>query len=159
MANHFSFGLADLNKELEGEFAPGEELNEDDFEEIKADLPKKPSFPTRIFICALVKDLIDIASFGLLGTFFNIIFWIIMTKYLWGKVGFVKKWLYRRYVFTRTLEFIPWINEWPQNTIFVLRGYAKEKKQVDQVLTAIEKLIIRSTAGKGFKGKMLERFL
>jgi hypothetical protein len=159
MPNQYPFELSDLNKELEGEFDPGEELDDEDFEEIKAELPKRSSFPVRVFICALIKDLLDIASLGLLGTFFNIILWIIITKYLWGKIGFIKKWMYRRYIFTRILEFIPWINMIPQNTIFVLRGYAKEKKQIDKVLTAIEKLIIRSQTGGGFKAETLERFV
>jgi hypothetical protein len=144
MANNFSFQLADLNRELEGEFPPGQELDESDFEQIKLGDLRRPSFPATTFLCAAIKDSIDIASLGWLGTLTNGAMWIIIKKYLWGKTNFIKRRLYRRYIFTVILEFVPWINTFPQNTFFVLRSYATEKKEIDRVLTAVEKLILRS---------------
>jgi hypothetical protein len=82
-----------------------------------------------------------------------------MAGYLSRKVSFVKRWLYRRYIFTLILESVFFVNAIPQWTIFVLRSYVKEKKQIDQVLTAVEKLIIRSATGGGTGSKILERFV
>lgn len=146
MAEQYPFGLSELNKELgwEGE----EALAENDIEEIKANLPQRPSFPIFTFFCALLKDFIDIASLGILGIFTNIIIWIVISVYLWGKVGFVKKLLYRRIIFVIILEFIPFINMIPQWSVFVLRGYFGERKKVNQVLEAIESLIKAISGGK-----------
>ena len=146
MPNQYPFGLSDLNKELEEEFEPGEELEEEDFEEIKTEIPKRPSFPTITLIFAILKDFGDLVTLGILGTITNIIAWIVIRLYLFKKVGFIKRALYRQYIFALILEFIPFINMIPQWTIFVLRAYAKEHKKIDQILTAIEKLIIRHSS-------------
>ena len=143
MPNQYLFGLSDLNKELEEEFEPGEELEEEDFEEIKTGTLKQSSFPIITLIFAILKDFIDLVTLGILGLITNIIAWIVISFYLSGKVGFIKRWLYRRYIFALILELIPFINMIPQWTIFVLRAHATEHKKIDQILTAIEKLIIR----------------
>jgi len=143
MSKEYPFNLSELNKELKDEFKMSEELEEEDFEELKVNLPKKPSFPVMTFCFALLKDFIDIVSLGIIGTIVNILAWIVISFYLFRKVSFIKRYLYRKFIFTLILEFIPFINMIPQWTIFVLRAYAKEKKNIDQILTAIEKLLIR----------------
>ena len=148
MQEEYSFELSDLNKELEGNFEIGEELEGEDFEELKVSPPKRPSFPIFIFICAVAKDILDIISLGLLGTFTNIIVWIIIRLWLFRKVNFIQRMLYRRYVFAWIIEFIPFFNWIPQWSIFVLRAHATEYKKIDQILTAIEGLIIRFQKGK-----------
>lgn len=163
MPNQYPFSLSDLNNELEGEFEPGEELGEGDFEELKANPPKRPSFPVLTFCFALFIDFAFIislfVSLGILGSIINIIAWIVIRLYLFRKVGFIKRWLYRRFIFTLIVKFIPIINGVPQWTIFVLRARAMEHKKIDKILTAIEKLIIRSATGGGLKSKALERFI
>ncbi len=148
MPVQYSFDVSDLNKELEDTFEPGEELEEEDFEELKVNPPKTPSFPFFVFTIALIKDFVDLPTLGILGIFTNIFAWIVIRIYIFRKVNFVKRWMYRRYIFTFILEFIPFINMIPQNTIFVLRAYAKEKKQINAVLEKLENLIIRFQKGE-----------
>lgn len=143
MANQYPFELSDLNKELEDEFEPGEELEEEDFEEIKTETPNRPSFPIITLTFAISKDFIDLVSLGLLGTFTNIIAWLVIRFYLLGKMGFMKRYLYKKYIFTLILEYLPFVNMIPQWTIFVLRAHATEYKKINQILTAIEKLILK----------------
>jgi hypothetical protein len=156
MPEDYPFSVEELNQELADELGPGEELQIEDFEEIKIEgLPERPSFPIMVFILAVLKDFTDLLSFGLLGVLTNIIAWIAIRMYLFRKVGFIKRWLYKRYVFTLILEFIPFISMIPQWTIFVLRGYAKEKKRVDEVLTAVERLLLKEAGAP----EIFERFV
>ncbi len=144
----FNFTLQQLNKELKLALGEDVELKEEDFSELKFKLPEKPSFPYLIFFLALAKDFVDLVSLGFLGTFTNIIAFIFIRLYLIRKVGFIKRFLYRRYIFALILETVPWVNIIPQWSIFVLRAYAKESKVIDELLTSIEKLTIRYSAGK-----------
>lgn len=145
----YPFELSDLNKELEDEWGPGEELDEDDFDELKTEgVSKKPSFPVLTFGFALIKDFVDIVSLGTLGIFLNIIAWIVIRMYLFKKMGFMKRYLYKKYIFTLILEYIPFISMIPQWTIFVLRAHAAEHKKIDQILTSIENLIIKFQKGE-----------
>lgn len=146
MSEQHSFGANELNNELgwEGD----EALTEDDIEELKINPPKRPPFPILVLLFALVKDFSDIISLGLLGIFTNIIGWFVIRIYLFGKVGFIKKILYRRFIFTFILEFFPFINMIPQWSVFVVRGYFSEIKKIDQVLETIESLIKAISEGK-----------
>lgn len=141
MSNNYSFSLGELNKKLEDEFGFEEGLEEEDLEEMQAGELKQSSFPTIPLAFAVLKDFVDLVSLGAIGTLINVLAWIVIRLYLFRKVGFIKKWLYRRYIFTLILEFIPFINCIPQWTIFVLRAYATEKKRINQIFTAIEELI------------------
>lgn len=147
MAQVFNFNVNDLNRELEYEMEPGQELEEEDFEEIKASVPQKTTFPTGVFLVAVAKDFIDIFSviftFGLLGTIVNIFAWIILRLWLMGKVGFIKRRLYRKFIGRLVWEFVPLLNIVPWWTIFVLRAYAIENEEVDKILSAIERLMTK----------------
>ena len=145
MAERYPFKLSDLNRALEedGFIEPGEELEEEDFEELQVKTPKRPSFPVVILTLAVMKDLTDILSAGFLGSFTNIIAIIAIRIWLLGKMGFIKRYLYKRYLFAFILEFVPFVNAVPQWTIFVLRGHAKEYKRINQILTKVEELLIR----------------
>jgi len=142
------FTLEDLNRELENVTPVGEELQQEDFEEIIAKPPKRSSFPYFILTIAVLKDFFDLISLGFFGIILNIFAFIALRIWLLGKVGFMKRYLYRRYIFTLILEFIPFINMIPQWTIFVLRGHAKENKKIDEILTVMEKRLIDFQKGR-----------
>jgi hypothetical protein len=129
-----------MEKEEALENLEAEGIFEEDIEEVKINPPERPEFPFLIFMLALFKDIADWVTLGIGGTIINIIAVPIMFFYLSGKVGFVKKRLYKKYVFTMILEFIPFINFIPQNTIFVVRGYLSEIEQVEKILGFLENL-------------------
>ncbi len=58
-------------------------------------------------------------------------------------MDFVKRLLYRRFIFRIILEFIPIINMIPMWTFFVVRGRFKEKDSVNKILEAAESLLLR----------------
>jgi len=151
---NYNFGVEELNNEL-GDELEGEEFTNEDFEELKVEgLPKKSSFPVMVLTLAVLKDFFDLVSLGLLGILTNIIVWIAIRIYLLKKVGFIKRWLYKKYIFTIILEFIPFVSMIPQWTFFVLRAYAKENKHVDAVLEAVERLLLREAGAP----KIAQRF-
>ncbi len=127
-----------MDYEQEVENLESEGITKEDIEGAKINIPEKPEFPFLIFMLAVTKDIVDWVGLGVAGTIVNIIVAPIMFLYLRGKVGYVQKWIYRKYVFTMILEFIPFINLIPQNAIFVIRAHLKENEQVDKVLTFIE---------------------
>lgn len=129
-----------MNDDNELENLEADGIVQEDIEEAKINPPKKPDFPFLIFLLAVCKDIADWLTLGIGGTIINIIVAPIMFFYLSGKVGFVKKRLYKKYVFTMILEFIPGINFIPQNTIFIVRGYMSEIEQVDKILSYLENL-------------------
>lgn len=129
-----------MNDDIELENLEADGIVQKDIEEAKINPPKKPDFPFLIFMLAVFKDIADWVTLGIGGTIINIIAAPIMFFYLSGKVGFVKKRLYKKYIFTMILEFIPGINFIPQNTIFIVRGYLSEIEQVDKILNYLENL-------------------
>lgn len=148
MPKEYPFKLSDLNQALEDELGMGEELLEEEFDELQVNPPKRSSFPKFIFICAVVKDIIDIVGLGILGTIINPLMWIIIRLWLFRKVSFVQRMLYKRFIFALIIEFVPGANWIPQWSIFVLRGHAAENKKVDEILRTIEGLLIRFEKGK-----------
>lgn len=118
-----------------------EGIDTEHIEAAKIDKPEKPDFPFIIFALALAKDIGDWLSLGVGGTILNIIVVPIMFIYLRGKMGYVKKWVYRRYIFTMIIEFIPFINWIPQNAIFVVRAHLKEHEQIDKLLSFVESFL------------------
>jgi len=118
------------------------ELNEQEFEEIKAQMPQPPPFPLKILMVALVKDFVDLFSFGFLGILANILAIIILWLWVRKRMSFVKRLIYRRLIFRMILEFIPIINMIPMWTVFVLRGHAKENETINKILEASESLLI-----------------
>jgi len=137
-----SYNLDDLNKELENDLE-GNEIEQEEIEEIKSDAFRKPHFPLMIFILALFKDLIDIVSLGIIGAIINIVVSIIIRIYLFGKVSFVKRMIYKKFLTSQIVEYIPIVNMIPLWTIFVIRAYLTEKKAINRVLTALEKALAK----------------
>ena len=136
--------LSELNKEL----GVGEELTEEDLIELE-NVPKKETpFPIFTLIFAILKDLIDFLTFGFIGTITNIVAWIVIRLYLFKKINFIKRFLYKRFILTYILEYVPFINIFPFWTFFVLRAYATEKGKINQVLNTIEKIIMKISTSK-----------
>lgn len=144
MPEQYPFGFSEFNNELRNGDNGDDELTEQDFDEIKTNPPKIPSFPTFVFIVALIKDLLDIASFGFLGPATNFFCWMAIKTWLDSKAEFIKKKQYKKYFFTFVLEWFPWISALPQNTIFVLRAHAAEKKQVNKITSTLLSLTLKS---------------
>lgn len=115
--------------------------------------PQKPEFPFLMVFVAVLKDILDIPlELTLVGIIFTTIFSLIigLVLFIWcfGKIsgGWWKKkiigWLWKRYIFTIILEFIPFIKIIPVTTIFVFMVHYKELKLVklaNQVLEELKK--------------------
>lgn len=113
-------------------------INKEDIEIAKNSQPESPNFPVMVFCLALVKDITDMASLGTIGIIVNIIVAPVFFFYLWGKLGFVKKRLWRWLILTVVAEFVPGISFIPMSTVFVLRAHATERKQIEKMLNFIE---------------------
>ena len=133
-----------MNDDNELENLEADGIVQEDIEEAKINPPKKPDFPFLIFMLVAFTDIGGfvggILTLGFAGTILNFITAPILFFYLSGKVGFVKKRLYRKYIFATVVKIVPGINFIPQNTIFVVRGYMSEIEQVDKILSYLENL-------------------
>lgn len=121
-----------------------EGLEPEDIEAAKIARPKKSEFPYITVLLAVFKDISDIPgellTFGLWGTITNIVAATVIFIYLYGRVGFIKKRLYRKYIFAMVIEFIPFINWIPQSTFFVIRAHATENETLDKLFGYLEGL-------------------
>ncbi len=145
MAEDYPFGLEELNKEMGDELEPGEELSDEDFEEIKIEgLPSgRPSFPLITFTSSALIDVFNIFTLGFLGIITGVIAIIIIRIYLIGKYGFIKRWVWKRAMMRLGVKSIPVLGPFLLSwSFFVLRAHSKNYKRIDQILTAAEKLII-----------------
>lgn len=144
MENEYSFQLEDLNRELEDEVEEGDELDEEDFEEIKRKIPEEPSFPIATFILALLIDIFKLFTFGFLGIVTALAGHILIRIYLLGKMGFMKRLLYRMFIVTaaKNLIFVlgAFLGSW---SWLILRAHGMQKKRTAKIITAIEKLILK----------------
>ena len=141
--------LVKLNEALkkDGWDETEEELTEEDREEISARAPKRPSFPVFIFSLAIFKDLGDLVSLGFLGLITNIFAAIAIRLWLMGKMGFIKRKLYKRMIIPFVLGFIPFANYIvPEWTVFVVRAHLQEYKKIDSILNAMESALQTLTA-------------
>lgn len=113
---------------------------------------EESSFPLIIVIIALLKDVAIDAPLtfsligGILSPIFSLVFTVILFFWVLGKLsgGWWKKklirWLWLRYIVAIIIEFIPWINIVPTNTIFILMAHYREKKMVKLFNLALEEL-------------------
>ena len=144
----------ELKKELNEALGPDGDFSDDETIEIHGKGLQSPSFPAGVFLCALIKDLLDIfgylftfATLGFLGIIIipilwslNIIIWLMLSTWLSGKVGSVKRTLYRRFIYSIIFEFIAGFIPWW--TIFVLIAHGKEKETTAKILAVFEKLAL-----------------
>ena len=146
MADEFSFSAEDLNQELEDELNSGEEFSAEDVEELKIEgVPKhRPSFPLVTFASAVLIDTVNIFTGGFVGIITGIIAFILVRIYLIGKYGSIKRWIWRRALIRLGVKSIPVLGalllSW---SWFVWRAHAKNYKRIDQVLRAVEQLLLK----------------
>lgn len=111
---------------------------------------EKPRFPLLIVLAAASKDTLDILEFTIIGAILTVPLSLLLglVLFIWclGKIsgGWWKKalikWLWKRYVFTLIIEFIPLFKIIPATTIFVLMAHYREKKIVKIANLALEEL-------------------
>jgi hypothetical protein len=130
--------------------------NNEDFDGIDIKLlinkpPQTPQFPFLMVSLAFIKDVIDIPlELTLIGIVFTTVFSLLLglVLFIWcfGKLrgGWWKKklisWVWKRYILTIILEFIPFIKIIPVTTIFVFMVHYKETKLVKIANQALEEL-------------------
>lgn len=128
----------------------GEQFKQEDAEQLVSEpAPQIPSFPNLMFGMALVKDLLDVLDFTIVGAvftfFFSIVFAFALALWSLGKIsgGWWKKVLIRkllvRYAITITLEMIPFIKIVPANMVFVLLAHYHETKIAKLFNEALER--------------------
>lgn len=121
-----------------------EGIETEDVDAAKTERPEKSGFPFLTVFLAVFKDISDIPgellTFGLWGTVTNIVAAVVIFFYLNGRVGFIKRRLYRKYIFAMIIEFIPFLNWIPQSTFFVIRAHATENENMDKLFSYLEGL-------------------
>ncbi len=129
----------------------GECFKPEDAEQLVTEAPPQvPSFPTLMFGMALVKDMLDVLDFtviGVIATFlFSIVFAFALALWSLGKIsgGWWKKILIRkllvRFAITFAIEMIPFIRIVPTNIVFVLLAHYHETKVAKLFNEALERL-------------------
>lgn len=137
-----------------------DEIDEDEFEEMKENPPEAPSFPGIIFFAACIKDLFDIiysillfipilnlaiAPLIFLLWIFNIILAVVIWMWLANKPAFIKKQMLkdRKMIVTLILsiisEMFPAIDAIPTAAIDVYLVHRTEKKVAKKTATALKK--------------------
>ncbi len=127
----------------------GENFEDGDEKLLASNPPQKPSFPYIIMMLAISKDLIDIpgdlSGIGIIATTaFSFVISLVLFMWVLGKLGGgwwkkkIIRWLWKRYVYTIILEFIPGFQIIPATTIFVFMAYHHEKKIVKLLNLALE---------------------
>src|SRR3989338_7727545 len=121
-------------------------IEEEDLESFEGKAPEKPEFPFLMFALGVTKDIIDaLDGVGIIGAIANVFTATILFFYMWGKVGFVRKKLYKKFVFTAICGFIPVLNTFfPESSFFVFLSYLQEQKQVGKIIEYFEKFAIGS---------------
>lgn len=148
------------NAYYEEEEPQDDEIDEDEFEEMKENPPETPSFPYIIFFAACVKDLFDIiytillfipilnlatSALIFLIWIFNIILAIIIWIWLANKPTFIKKQMIkdRKMIVTLILsaisESFPGINAIPTAAIDVYLVHRTETKYSKKTANALKK--------------------
>ena len=116
-------------------------VNEEDINAVKNGEAEPAGFPFIVFSAAVVKDIVDIASLGMVGVLMNIVFVPILYIYLRKEARYMKnlkKWVARRVVATLGAELVPIVNMVPWWTIFVYKVYKKRKGQTERIQNFIE---------------------
>ena len=143
MAEDYAFSAEDLNREFADELGPGEEWTQEDLEEIKIEgLPSsRPSFPLVTFVFAVLIDTVKLCSFGFLGIITAILGFILVRVYLFGKMGFIKRFVYQKTIVVVVKNIIPFVGAFLGSwSWFILRVHSKNYKRINQIIMALEKL-------------------
>lgn len=145
------------NDYYDGEEPENDEINEDEFEDIKINPPEMPSFPYIIFFAAVIKDVFEIiysillfipilnlatSALIFLIWIFNGILAIAIWMWIFGKSTFIRKQIIKKMVakfIVPIFEFIPGLNAVPTASITVFLIYRSEKGIVKKIIDIIEK--------------------
>lgn len=121
-----------------------EDIDPEDFEEAKINVPSQPSFPLAMFGLALLIDTSIIFTGGLLGFLFGGIYALILWLWARGKVSMVQKYIIKiltkkmgRYCIKKSIPILNWL---PQSAWLILWLHHREKKYIGDILQALEKL-------------------
>lgn len=118
------------------------QLSQDELQQLHAEPPKEPLFPILITLAAVIKDLADVpGDLSLIGIIITTVLSLILALILfiwtylhamhgglWKKRLISKLW--KRYIISIAIEFLPWVKIIPANTIFILLTYYQETKLV-----------------------------
>lgn len=122
-----------------------DEIAREEIEEIKINPPQEPLFPIFIFGAAVVKDIIDIVSVGLLGWLAAIILGGIIWLWIFSKSSFLRKQLIKRLIWpiaaAAFVAIFPWLNFIPESSILVYLVYRSEKGIVERTLKKLEETV------------------
>jgi len=141
-----------LLKKIEDSFEEeNEEFDGDDLALMVEDQAEKPDFPYMVFIFAIIKDCLDVmANLTIIGILFvwplSIIFALGLFMWVFGRMGGgwwkkrIIRWVWNRYMLTIVIEFIPFLQMIPANTIFILMVHNKETKIVKLMNEALEQI-------------------
>lgn len=129
-----------MDKEEALENLESEGIYEEDLEIFEGKAPKEREFPFLFFSLGAIKDVVDCCDgAGIIGSIVGVFVWIILFFYMWGKISFVRKRLYKKYVFGGAIAIIWGANVIiPESSGFVLLTYLQEKKQFKQIIEYFE---------------------
>jgi len=135
-----------VSEALEKEF--GTSISEDQSEETLIKAPKKASFPALMLAIAIVKDLVDFADFSGVGAVFvygsAAIFWTSYFIYIFRKVGYMRKLLFKRMAWPIVLFFaaniFPWLRVISMEFLLILLGHYHEKRIVKKFWETLESI-------------------
>lgn len=118
----------------------------EEIEEASLNVPSKPFFPIIILFVAILKDMADIFTLGLLGWVFTIIFAFILWIWIRLKSSIVFRMIWKRIrgriALAIVAGIIPGLNFLPEATILVLLIHYKENKIVKALYKRLEQLRI-----------------
>lgn len=112
--------------------------------------PEKPSFPIVMLTFAFVKDIVDVLVnltiiLAVLTSVFSLCFSVVLFAWVYfrtGSGGSVQRkmirWVWTRYIVTVLIEFVPFVNIIPTNTILILMVHNKETKLVQLIEQSLE---------------------
>lgn len=109
---------------------------ESDLEKLSAEPhpPQKPSFPIVIFIAAIIKDLADAATGGIVSVILSLLLGFILWLWWFNKSSFIKKkikkWFVKRVILFLAGDSIPVVSIFVPSSLFIILWYYREKKIV-----------------------------
>jgi len=134
------------------------EIDEDEFEDMKENPPVAPSFPGIIFFAAVVKDLSDIgynillfipilnlatSALIFLLWIFNGIFAIVIWMWIFNESTFIRKQIIKKgvakFIVPLIAKLLPILNIVPTTSITVFLIYKSKKGIVKKIVDAMEK--------------------
>ena len=129
----------------------GEQFTNEDADQLtKEPAPSIPSFPYLMVFAGIIKDMVDVLDFTIVGTiavfFFSLIFSFILMFWCLGKIsgGWWKRgmirWVLKRLAFCIGIEMFPFVQLIPATTTFILLAHFRETKIAKLFNEGLERL-------------------